>query len=260
MSRLLRCELHKLFRAPGVLVATALCLLLVAYAYWQTNQNIRAGLWPGTLLDPESSFQYTLAVLATLGPFLASVVGAISAGQEFGFRTWPSLLTHGTARPRIWLVKVLSVLAVLAGWVAASLLLGYVVAVSTTGRVVLPTTDVGAAMRQLATVYFALAFWGVFAFAASLVFRGTAGGIAAGMGMPFLEPTVGAATGLRSWLPVWNQRALNAAVFGTEPRGMTAFFGNPEYPPAWMATVTLVMLAAILLAVSYLFVRRGTFD
>lgn len=153
----------------------------------------------------------------------------------------------------------MTVLAILAGWVIAGLFLGYVSAVWANGRVALPALD-WAAAKQSATVYFALVFWGLFAFTAGLLFRGTAGGIAAGMGFPFLEPIFGALTGLRAWLPVWNQRALNAAVFGTEPRGMTAFFDNPEYPEVWMASTTLLLLTAMLLAVSYLVLRRATFD
>lgn len=117
----------------------------LCFAYWQTGQNVQRGLWSVDLLAPQGSLAYTLALLATVGPIFLGVMGAWCCGQEFKFRTWPELVTHGASRTQIWL----------------------------------------------------------------------------GLALPLVE-TIFWSSELRRWLPVWNQRAVNGALFGTDRSGWSA--------------------------------------
>lgn len=255
MGPLIRVEIRKLLQEPAVLIATAFAALLPVFAYWQTAANVQFGVWPETLLAPHISLSYTLATLATLGPLLAIVVGAVSVGQEFGFRTWALLLTQGSSRSLIWSAKLMAVPALLLGWLLVGLLVGYAASLSASGKLALPEVD-AVLSSQLATVFFAMSFWAIAGFSAALLLRSTAAGATATLLAAFLEAYI-APPALRQWLPVWNQSALNASVFAELPKeGMVAFFVQPGFPSAGLAVLTLVALTGWLLGISYLTLRR----
>lgn len=255
MRQMIWMEVRKLCVARAVQSAVGLLLLLVGFSYWQTARNIRVGLWAQELVAPAGSLAYTLAILATAGPLFALVIGAWSAGQEFRYRTWPELLTHGAGRGQLWLAKVLASLVTVLLSVLVALIVGYGASLWATGVFATPVLD-AAVGAKLLVVASGLGLWAVVAFGAALAMRGTGAAIVAGFALPLLESLVWSSA-LRDWLPVWNQRAINAAVFGSEPLGMVTFFFHPEYPPLQQAVLALGCIFTLVLGLSYLLLRRA---
>lgn len=255
MHKLVCAEVRKLWHSWGVRVTTALLLGLVGFAYWQTHVNVQRGVWDAGLLSPAFSLTYATALLAVGAPMLAAVVGAICSGQEFACRTWSLLLTQGSRRHSVCTAKLLAVALTLGTWLAAALLLGYGLSMWTSGRFGWPVVDAITA-AQMSTVYSTMLFWGLFSFVFGLAFRGTAGGAAMGAGFPILEAFIYLVPAVRVLLPVWNQRTLNAAVFGTEPIGMVIFPANPGYPSTGQALAVLLILFVVFSAAAYRSMER----
>lgn len=255
MHALVWAEARKLWHSWGVRVSTALLLVFVGFAYWQTWANVERGFWSAALLSPEFSLTYATALLAVAAPMLAAVVGAICSGQEFACRTWSLLLTQGSNRPSVCSAKLLAVALTLGSWLAAALLFGYGLSMWTSGRFGWPILDATTA-AQVAAVYSTMLFWGLFSFVFGLAFRGTAGGAAIGVGFPLGESFMHLVPALRVFLPVWNERTLHAAVFGTDPIGMVIFWPNPGYPSTAQALAVLLILFVTLTTGSYWLMRR----
>lgn len=255
MIGLIWAETRKLLRTASIWVVTALCLLFTVWAYSVTRSNIAGGFWSPELIDPEISLTYASANFATIGSLFTVFVGAVSVGLEFGFRTWPALLTHGVKRRQVWLAKLCSVIGLVAAWVFASLTLGYLCSLWASGRFALPLIN-RSVLTQIAVLLFTLWFWALFAFTFSLAFRGSGAGIAVGILFPYANMMLEGVGGVKMWLPVWNQRALYAAVWGTEMQGVAGFYPDPTYPSTWQAVTLLTVMLVALVAASYYQVRQ----
>lgn len=255
MNRMTWAELQKMVSSNTVRVAVGLLLFFICFSYWQTAKNVQSGLWLPDLLTPQRSVTYTLALLATVGPMFIGVIGAWCCGQEFSFRTWPELLTHGASRSKIWLVKVVSVFLTVLICMLLALGTGYLSSLTAVGQVMPMHLD-ARTMSQFLAVFFELIFWALAALTASLALRGTGAGALVVLALPLLESVLWSSA-LRTWLPVWNQRAVNGALFGTGPLGMVSFFSHPDYPPVGQAILVLAIGLLIMMAMSYHLLRRA---
>lgn len=248
-------ETKKLARLPGTLVAAGLSAAFVALGYSQTSQFVGHGFGSEAMLSPSRSVTYSLALLASVGPMLSTVVGTVLSGHEFSYRTWSLLLTHGASRGKIWTTKMVALLVVLTGLVTATVLTGYASSLFWSGHMGLPTVDVRIA-SQAGAVFFALDLWAIVGFTGSLLFQSTAAGLAAGIGLPIFEMMFLQQAPVSRWLPVWNQRALYVSVFGEGQMGMITFFPGDAYPSGHVAALTLVVIMGVVLAASYVIVQR----
>lgn len=255
MIRLVWAEIRKLFHTAPVWITTGLCVVFTVWSYVLTRRIVTSGGWSPALVTPEFSLSYSAANLATVGSFLTVFIGAVSPGLEFSYKTWPALLTHGAKRWRIWLAKLCAVIGLVGAWVLATLVLGYLSSLWASGRFALPVVN-GLVLAQVGILFFALLFWAVFAFTFALACRGGGAGIAAGILFPFVNMMLEGAGSLKPWLPIWNQKALYAAAWGTEMRGVSGFYADSAYPPVWQAVGVLSVMLATLVAASFYLIRH----
>jgi ABC-type transport system involved in multi-copper enzyme maturation permease subunit len=256
MIRLVWVEVRKLLHTAPVWITTALCLLFTVWAYATTRRTVAEGGWDPNLLDPEFSLTYASANLATVGSFLTVFIGAVSVGMEFSYKTWPAMLTHGAKRWQVWLAKVCAVVGLVGAWVFVTLILGYLSSLWAGERFALPAVS-AAVLAQVGVLLYALLFWAMFAFTFALAFRGTGAGVAVGILFPYANLLAEGGNGsIKLWLPIWNQRALYAAAWGTEMDGVAGFYPDPMYPPVWQAVTVLAVMLTVLVMVSFYLVRN----
>lgn len=206
-------------------------------------------------LFPELSMTYSLSAMVVIGPLLTGVLGAVVIGQEFRYGTWSSMLTMGASRAQIYLAKVLAVMSVTAIWVLSGLAVAFALSSVFSGRIVLPHIN-HSIVAQLLTVTFNLLFWSLVSFSVAAWGRSAAAGVVAGLGLPWAEMMVYGINSVRDFMPVWNQRALNAAAFSNVPDGMVNIAAAVGSPSTGLALAVLVAELAIVLLGGWIAIRR----
>lgn len=248
-------EMQKLLRTASIQITISASLLFVMWAYATTGNLIAEGYWDASLVDPSTSLSYTSSIVAAVGTLLTVFIGAVAVGLEFGYKTWPALLTHGAQRWQVWLVKLFSVAGVVAAWVLAALILGYLSSTWASGKISLPVIS-GTVLAQIGTLFSLLLFWAVFSFTFALALRGTGAGVVMGIAFQAANMMLEGSDKIKVWLPIWNQRALIAAAWGTNQQGVATFNADPMYPPVAKAVTLVTIMLVVLVIASYCLTQR----
>lgn len=276
--------------ALGIVAIVVFCYWSVADAHMDTvaalaarldvprsvmAQRVAAGevgaSFPSELavLHPRMAAAYSLGALNILGPLLAPLLGALSVGSEYRYRTIAVLWTHG--RPR-WTI-VGSRFAALALWLLGACLLasvtGVLCSVAVHGLYDVPwiaapgdTSSAGERLvglaRQVVVTVTVLLLWASFGALVAELTRSTLAGAAAGFGYPYLEELLLVRfDALRELLPVWNQNIVVPSVFAeVTGRGAYDYARSPGglAPDAAFAVLVIFTLACV--AISCLVATR----
>lgn len=201
--RLLGASLLKLARRPAThrtfLVVVGLLvviyLLMGIYATQQSDPALRAGIQPG--LEFPGALTTLSQMLLIFGGLAGAAYGGTVAGSEWGWSTFRVALARGESRVRYVVGLFLAVaLLALAAWVMlyvvgiGLLLVTAALSGFQTGGLLDPA-NVGLHLAILVTGWWAVLMEIALAFGVGFVTRSTVAGVAAVMGVTFIELLVG---------------------------------------------------------------------
>lgn len=267
-------ELIKLLRRPaswvlaGIAVTSLLVLgYLVTYSFAVSAQggNAPQGVDPGTILQPLLPENVLALVLSNLvGPTgaVALVFGALVAGSEYGWGTLKLVLSQRPARLNMFSGKMLAVAALLAGLVAAVLLLG-VLCSALVASIQDRASDWPSLWRMakgLGAGWLILAAWALLGAFLGVLFRGAS--LAIGVGLVYALVIEGLVLGL----PIQNDAftAIQKVFLNKNATDLASAFGQLQQgatpgetvDPTQAVFVLLAYVTVFLLVSALLFRRR----
>lgn len=282
MTRLIGAELFKLRKRSMtrnlvfILVGIVVLLYLLLFAISRINLPSQGSTEIGNLknlLGLPIAIPFALMILSSFGSVMAVILMSSSVGNEYNWRTIRIALISSESRLKFLGAKIISVFIMI--------LIGMVIGLTTGFVMSLITTAVGGYAFDFTFAtggYFGdqfLQFWRTFfvimpftllGLLAAIIGRSAMPGIAAGVGILFLEPIItafmrlagGWVTNVPNYLFSANVNAINA--LANLPGGFGAGFGGggsvqlPSIPHAFAAlAVYIVVFAAIAF---YLFHKR----
>lgn len=275
MAASLAFELLKLYKRPAIWVLGMILVLAVILLGYVQNyvfyESVREGFIP-IPVDSEDLRDYILPkglptnvtnLLAMFGGPIALILGALSAGSEYGWGTLKTALTQGLGRIGIFASKFVAVGLAIVAFVllsfAVGALSGYVVANLLGESAEWPPA--GEALQGLGAACLILWAWASLGFFLALLFRGTALAIGLGLVYGFILETLtlslleqsGSAETVEKALLSRNSVDLVSSLVGVPPQfaGMSA-----SAEPARAALVLAAYVVVPLLISAVLFRRR----
>lgn len=204
----LKAETIKWGRLPSMHLLAVVAALSALLVHGLAQAGVKHGLWPSSLDSWSGTLADVCLSLGMLaGPFVGVVGGALVAGQEFTWNTWPILLTQGPRRTVLltakWLWMVLLALYVTA-W-GTLVALAWKLLHGGSPAALVPWS--GLALEAFVVVA-AMAAWSGLSLLASLAFRNTSVAIAVVSGLIVASNLLGPVSWLRPYLLPWNARSL----------------------------------------------------
>lgn len=233
MSASLRAELLKLRKRPAVWVLAVIMLAsLVLFGYLVTYLFLVAevgGAVPAGAdflpdLLPDRAVANAVSGLAGFGGTFGLILGALSAGSEYGWRTVKTIVTQRPSRSAVAAGKVggLAVVSLVlsVAYLVTAFLCSLVVAVAVGEEVVLP--DVATILGGLAAAWLVLLVWTSLGLFLAVLFRGT--GLAIGLGLVYVLVIEQLAVSLP--LPEALSEALRSSLIGPSSLALSSGFGD----------------------------------
>lgn len=273
-------ELRKLGKRPATWVLGAVLVLAVTvfdyaqlYLAYQAVQEEGAPP-PGVPVEDSGEFEAFLlpkslpvqvaGFLATFGGPIALILGALSAGSEYGWGTFKTILTQGMGRIGVLSSKLLAVGAALLLFAlvafGAGAVSSYVVAGLLEASVEWPAA--GDVLKGLGVTWLIFGAWASLGVSLAMLFRGTALSIGLGLVYGFvLENLIFGFSdqsevidAIRKALLSKNSNDLTASV-GEAPQ----IFATPDPVEPFQAALVLAAYVAVPLLLSMLLFRRRDF-
>jgi ABC-type transport system involved in multi-copper enzyme maturation permease subunit len=279
MIRLIQAELFKLRKRAltGILLIIMAAVLIVMHLIlFAVSRTIPADVSGGpglrSVLGLPAALPFALSILAALGSVLSVILMASSMGSEYTWRTMRTFLTVSESRASLLTAKLASVLILVIAGLVIGIVIGIIMSLITSmiGRYTIDPSFVNfdylriQFFRFWRTVYIILPYVSI-AFLLSILGRSTVPGIAAGIGLPFLEPfAVGLMTLAGGWvaeipkfLPAANVATLQTmdAIPGGFSGGLGFNMGGDAVGPLH-ATLVLGAYSAVCIAVSFWLFRK----
>ena len=189
-------ELLKLRKRPAVWVLGVVLLVVVladyASAYVALRQPPSAGLDPQLrrsfelLVRPENLPARVVPIAAGLGGAIALMLGAVSAGCEYGWGTLKTLLTQKPGRVQVLCGKLLGLITVLAVYAIGALVVAAAASLLVARVLDLPITWPSARelLRGAGATWLLLGTMALLGYMLATLFRGTA--FAVGLGLMYI--------------------------------------------------------------------------
>lgn len=202
MSSLFKAELKVIGKrkASWVILAVLLAFLALGYlmVYFFTD-----GQLPRNFLFPGEVVEYTLYQLGDNGIFLAAIFGGLFFGSPFSWRTYETRFTQRRSRNRIFVGKLLAVLAVLLVWLVVGFAAGHVISFSLgflEGNIAYSAPGFWLVLRAFSLVIAIWFSWFMFAGTITLWSKSTAMGIGLTLAYYFLEGIIFGIPGFQSMI------------------------------------------------------------
>jgi ABC-type transport system involved in multi-copper enzyme maturation permease subunit len=189
-------ELLKLRKRPATWALGAILLTAVladyAFAYLALGQPASTGLDPQVrrsfepLVLPENLLARVVPIAGSLGGAIALMLGAMSAGSEYGWGTLKTVLTQGPGRGQVLGGKLLGLITALAIYGLAALGMGAVMSLLVASALDLPVAWPSAwgLLRGLGAAWLLLGTMALLGYALATLFESTA--LAVGLGLVYL--------------------------------------------------------------------------
>lgn len=214
------------------------------------------------LVFPENLPSSVLNDLGGLGIAIVLIIGALSAGNEYSWLTWHTILVQRPARLEVILGKVVLLVMValalaLAALGLAALTSFVLVRIDGSTSSFPPPADI---VKAIGAAWLILATWTAFGVVLAVLFRGVAGSIGAGLTYFFVVEGLIAGllrdvTGVKEvlkFLPGVNGTAVVRAFSSSVPQR-----GNPtQLVSSGRGAITLAIYLVVFTVVSALIVRR----
>jgi ABC-type transport system involved in multi-copper enzyme maturation permease subunit len=171
----------------GTLLAFSYILSYAIFTHPPPGFRTEGGGPPPSVLKriafPENLLSTVLADLNGLGIAIALIMGALSAGNEYSWLTWQTILVQRPARLEVFLGKLLLLIVVafglaLAMFGAATLTSLVLVQIDGSASSFAPWANI---LKAIGAAWLILATWTTFGLALAVLFRGVAGSIGAGL-------------------------------------------------------------------------------
>ena len=249
----------------GTLLAFSYILTYAILTHPPPGFNTEGGPPPNVLKRiafPENLLSTVLADVNRLGIAIVLIMGALSAGNEYSWLTWQTILVQRPARLEVFLGKLLLLILValvlaLAMFGAAALTSLVLVQIDGSTSSFAPLANI---LKAIGAAWLILATWTAFGLVLAVLFRGVAGSIGAGLVYVFVVEGLIAGLlrgvpGLKEVLPILpgvNGGGIGAAFRGSIPqRGVPA-----PLVSAGRSALTVAIYLLVFSVVSALIVRR----
>jgi ABC-type transport system involved in multi-copper enzyme maturation permease subunit len=216
-----------------------------------------------TAVRVDNIFENGVQVFGFFGGILVVIVSSSLIGSEFGWNTLRPLVSRASSRSGLlaakWVtVAIYTVLMVIVG-VVASLALATVASMVTGVDIDLPSRLWDDYLLGTVRWMGAMLPYAALAFAAALVTRSNAAGIAIGIGWSFVEPLLFQLFGLISDVFETVQEygiAWNVQQLGTMPTQASSFSDPVPAGQVWQSAGVLAVYVAAFVAVSFVVFNR----
>ena len=170
----------------GTLLAFSYILTYLIFTHPPQGFNTEGGPPPSVLkrtVFPENLLSTVLADVNRLGIAIVLIMGALSAGNEYSWLTWQTILVQRPARLQVFLGKLLLLILVtlvlaLAMFGAAALTSLVLVQIDGSTSSFAPWANI---LKAIGAAWLILATWTAFGLVLAVLFRGVAGSIGAGL-------------------------------------------------------------------------------
>lgn len=249
----------------GTLLAFSYILTYLILTHPPQGFNTEGGPPPTVLKRiafPENLLSTVLADVNRLGIAIVLILGALSAGNEYSWLTWQTILVQQPARLEVFLGKLLMVIGValvlaLAMFGAAALTSLVLVQIDGSTSSFAPWANI---LKAIGAAWLILSTWTTFGLVLAVLFRGVAGSIGAGLVYVFVVE--GLIAGLLRGVP--GLKEVLSFLPGVNGGGLVGAFrstvtqrGAPiPLVSAGRGAVTLVIYLVVFTVISALIVRR----